>query len=544
MLEPHLRGRLVRFSGALLIGFVLAGLSAAQPLLTRLAVDDGLVGRHYLRLLGACGGILMLASLSIAIGAWHRRLYVQVSAEVLFGLREQVYGHLLRVSPRTLQRRAVGDLVSRLDGDIAEVQRFGTDAVAGALNGLLGLLASLVVMFALSWRLTIPVLLLLPLQWLIRHFARPHIESSTKEVREHSAGIGTFLVSTLTGVRGVIGSAAERAETARLHGLHLAYLRAVLHQQWLGVAIGGAAALAGHTVTALLFLIGGWLVIGGSLSLGTLIAFVTYFGRGSGSAGSVLALYTGYQRARVSLIRVEELLSLPVVHEATAARPLAVAGGRIDFDAGSIRPPDGGAILSGLSFSVAAGAKLRLSGPSGVGKTTVIDLLRRFVDADGGTITIDAVPVGEYQLEDLRRRVVVLEQSPVIVSGTVWENLTYGVQNPEETQVLHAAQQAGVADFISRQPLGYQTILGDRGAGVSSGEAQRIAIARLLQGNPLIVVLDEATNAVDRTGREALEALVDRCFHDRTRIIIAHADERVTDDMTVVLGPPRQDHGS
>ena len=156
----------------------------------------------------------------------------------------------------------------------------------------------------------------------------------------------------------------------------------------------------------------------------------------------------------------------------------------------------------------------------------------------------DAVPVGEYQLEDLRRRVVVLEQSPVIVSGTVWENLTYGVQNPEETQVLHAAQQAGVADFISRQPLGYQTILGDRGAGVSSGEAQRIAIARLLQGNPLIVVLDEATNAVDRTGREALEALVDRCFHDRTRIIIAHADERVTDDMTVVLGPPRQDRGS
>ena len=179
MLGPHLRGRLGRFSGALLIGFVLAGLSAAQPLLTRLAVDDGLMGRQYPRLLEACGGILMLAMLSIAIGAWHRRLYVQVSGEVLFGLRERVYEHLLKVSPRTLQLRAVGDLVSRLDGDIAEVQRFGTDAVAGALNGLLGLLASLVVMFTLSWRLTIPVLLLLPLQWLIRQYARPRIEAST-----------------------------------------------------------------------------------------------------------------------------------------------------------------------------------------------------------------------------------------------------------------------------------------------------------------------------------------------------------------------------
>jgi ATP-binding cassette subfamily B protein len=486
----------------------------------------------------------MLALLSILVSAWHRSLYVQVSGEVLFELRERVYAHLLKVSPRKLQLRAVGDLVSRLDGDIAEVQRFGTDSVASAANGLLGVLVSLVVMFTLSWKLTIPVLLLLPLQWLIRHYTRHRIESSTRIVRERSADVGSFLVSTLNGVRGVVGAAAERRESERLQGLHRKYLSAVLQQQLLGIAIGGGSALAGHAVTALLFLVGGWYVIHGNLSLGTLIAFITYFGRGAGSTGSVLALYTGYQRAKVSLGRVEELLSLPSICESVNPKRLGEEGGRIDFDAVSVLQTDGKPILSGLTFSVIGGTKLRLAGPSGVGKTTVIDLLRRFIDADSGAILIDGIPVGEYRLDDLRRRIAVLEQVPMIIPGTVWENLTYGVQAPDDAQVLRSAREAGVEEFISHHPDGYNTVLGERGAGLSSGQAQRIAMARLLQGNPLIVVLDEATNAIDREGRQALEALVDQCFCNRTRIVISHAGEHAADEVTVHLGPERGQYGA
>jgi ATP-binding cassette subfamily B protein len=320
-------------------------------------------------------------------------------------------------------------------------------------------------------------------------------------------------------------------------------LKSVLRQQLLGVAIGGGAALAGHAVTALLFLVGGWAVIHGNLSLGTLIAFITYFGRGAGSAGSVLALYTGYQRAKVSLGRIEELLSLPHVSECVNPRPLPDEGGRVEFNAVTVLQTDGKPILTDLTFSVTGGTKLHLAGPSGVGKTTVIDLLRRFIDADRGVILIDGIPVSEYGLEDLRRRIVVLEQNPAIIPGTVWENLIYGVQAPDQARVIQAARRAGVEEFIVRHPDGYQTVLGERGAGLSSGQAQRIAMARLLQGNPLIVVLDEATNALDRESRNALESLIDKYFWNRTRIVISHSGEVAGENLTVTLGSERTDSG-
>lgn len=523
LLWPHVRPRLGRFALALGLGLGLAALSAAQPLLTRYAIDDGLIGRHYDRLVAACLGMLALAAAGLALGALHRFVYVRASGRTLFSLRGAAYAHLMRVSPRRLAEWSVGDLVSRLDGDVAEVQRFGTDAVASFINGLLSLAATAAVMLSLSWRLTLVVAALLPLQLAIRHWARPRIESSTRRLREQSGEIGGFLVETLAGAREVQGAGAARLEQERLATLNERYLERALEQQLVAYGTGSAASLVGHLATAAVFVLGGYYALDARLSVGTLVAFVALLGRGAGSAGSLMGLYTGYQRARVSLERLGALFALPAVAERADAAPLAAgARGELRFEGVTVVLPDGRRLFDSLELCVEAGAKVLLRGASGVGKTTLIDLLRRFVEPDAGRILVDGRPLAELQLEDLRRRIVVVEQAPVLFRGTILDNLRYGLPDVNEAAVLEAAVLAGVDEFVRDLPEGYRTRVGTGGAGLSTGQRQRIAIVRAALADPLVVILDEATSGLDLGAARAVHRALDETFPKRTRIVVTH----------------------
>ncbi|HMK84642.1 MAG TPA: ABC transporter ATP-binding protein, partial [Steroidobacteraceae bacterium] len=475
LLWPHLAPQLAVFGVALLLGLTLAAMSAAQPLLTRMVIDQGLIGRHFSVLAGACLGMLGLAALGFVLGGVHRAVYVRAAGRSLLSLRSEVYEHLLRVSPRRLTRIPVGDLVSRLDGDIAEVQRFGTDAAASFIASVLSLAAIGAVMLALSWRLTLLVAALLPLQLLVRHHARPRIESSTRALRASAASLSGFLVETLSGVRQVQSAAAERLEARRLAELGDAYLKRVLRQQWVTYATGSSAALLGHVATAATFVLGGWYALRGELSVGTLVAFVSYLGRSAGSAASITALYSSYQRARVSLERIDELLELPPVRESPAAVPLlADARGALRFDSVSVSASEGRPVLDAVSFDIQAGSKVLLCGVSGTGKSTLADLLRRFIDPDSGEILLDGRSLEAYRLEDLRRRIAVVEHSPTLFRGTILENLRYGHEQVGDAEAIEAARRTGVHEFVEKLPQRYATEVGEGGAGLSTGQRQRI----------------------------------------------------------------------
>ncbi len=529
LLWPHVRPQLGLLSLALLLGLMIAALSAAQPLLTRIVIDQGLIGRQFPRLVGACLGMLGLALAGFALGGLHRVIYVRASGRALFSLRGAVYAHLLRVSPRRLARVPVGDMVSRLDGDIAEVQRFGTDAAPSLISSLLTLIAVGAVMLGLSWRLTLLIAALLPLQLIVRHHARPRIEASTRALREAASRLSGFLVETLSGARQVQAAAAEEIEGQRLAGLGHLYLVRVLRQQMVIYATGSFAGLLGHLATAGVFVLGGWYVLQGQLSVGTLVAFVAYLGRSSGSAASIASLYTGYQRARVSLERVEELLDLPCVHESAAAIGLpASALGALRFEALSIGANiDGRPLLDAVTADIPAGCKLVLRGASGAGKSTLADLLRRFVEPESGRILLDGRPLEAYKLSDLRRRVVVVEHSPVLFRGSILDNLRYGHPLVDDAQAIEAARQAQVDEFVSALPEGYATWVGEGGAGLSTGQRQRIAIARAALAEPLIVILDEATSGLDTASARAVHRSLDAAFAKRTRIIITHRADDV-----------------
>ncbi len=523
MLWPHLKPQLGAFTSALLLALVIAALSAAQPLLTRIVIDQGLIGRHFSLLLGACLGMLGLALTGFVLGGVHRAIYVRASGRTLFALRGAVYAHLLSVAPRRLALIPVGDVVSRLDGDIAEVQRFGTDAAAAFISNVLSLAIVGAVMLGLSWRLTLLVVALLPLQLLIRHYARPRIEASAQALREASGALSGFLVETLAGARSVQGAGAEEFEGRRLRTLSDTYLRGVLRQQLVTYGTGSFAGFVGHVATAATFVLGGWYVLQGRLTVGTLIAFAAYLGRSAGAAASIASLYTGYQRARVSLSRVQMLLDLPCV----AVRRDAVAvprdaRGALRLESISVAGGDGRPVLDQVSVEIPAGSKVVLRGVSGAGKSTLADLLRRFVDPDCGRILLDERPLEAFNLADLRRRIVVVEHSPVLFRGSILDNLRYGHGDVDEATAIDAARQAGVDQFVACLPEGYATQVGEGGSGLSTGQRQRIAIARAALAQPLIIILDEATSGLDVDAARAVHRALDATFPRRTRIVITH----------------------
>jgi ATP-binding cassette subfamily B protein len=531
LLWPHLRPRLPAFAGALGLALLIAALSAAQPLLTRMVIDQGLIGHRFSRLIAACSGMLGLAALGFLLGGVHRMIYMRASGGALFSLRRAVYEHLLRVSPRRLAAIPVGDLVSRLDGDIAEVQRFGTDAASSFIGSILSLAAAGAVMLGLSWRLTLLVAALLPLQLLVRRHARPRLESSTRELREAASGLSGFLIETLSGARHVQAAAAELTEAQRLEKLGADYLKRALRQQWIGYATGSFSALLGHLATAATFVLGGWYVLKGQLTVGTLVAFAAYLGRSAGSAASMTGLYSGYHRARVSLGRVRQLLDLPPVRELPEAVALAAdARGALRLESVTVAAAgEGRPVLDSVTLDIPAGTKAVLRGASGAGKSTLADLLRRFIDPDTGRILLDGRPLGEYRLSDLRRRIVVVEHSPILFRGTILENLRYGHDHVGEAEVLEAARQSGVHEFVEALPAGYATRIGEGGAGLSTGQRQRIAIARAVLARPLIVVLDEATSGLDSDMARMMHRSLDAAFGERTRLIITHRTTDVED---------------
>jgi len=523
-LWPHLKPQLGTLIWALLLALLIAALSAAQPLLTRMVIDQGLIGRQFPRLAGACLGMLGLGAAGFVLGGLHRVIYVRASGQALFSLRGALYAHLLRVSPRRLARVPVGDLVSRLDGDIAEVQRFGTDAAASFIGSVLTLLAVGAVMLGLSWRLTLLIIAVLPLQLVVRQYARPRIEASTRALREAAADVSGFLVETLSGARYVQAAAAEESEERRLGKLGRSYLGRVLRQQLVTYTTGSFAGFLGHLATAATFVVGGWYVLQGRLSVGTLVAFVAYLGRSSGSAASIAALYTGYQRARVSLARVQELLDLPCVPESRDAIAVpADAPGVLRFESVSVAANvDARPVLDSITVDIPAGSKVVLRGASGAGKSTLADLLRRFVDPDSGRILLDGRPLNEFKLADLRRRIVVVEHSPVLFRGSILDNLRYGHPEVDAASAIDAARKALVDEFVSALPQGYDTQVGERGSELSTGQRQRIAIARAALARPLIVILDEATSGLDAEAARAVHRSLDSTFPERTRLVITH----------------------
>ncbi|WP_252090889.1 ABC transporter ATP-binding protein [Pseudomonas sp. MWU13-3659] len=514
-----------RAIGVLLaLSFAASLLVLVQPWLVKTLIDDGLLARDYQTLWHMAAIMIAAGLLGTLLSGVNRYLHTRLSGRILFALRDDLYRHLQQLSPTFYGQRRTGDILSRLDGDVAEIQRFAVDSLFAAVSAVIGLVGAVALMLMLSWQLSLLLALLIPLEVMWLRWMRRKVEREVRSLRERSADVSSFLVETLPAMKFIQASSQQPREAERLEGLGQGYMSQLLKVQLTEFFTQAVPGTLTSWCRACAFLVGGWWVIQGTWQLGALIAFSTYLGMAVGPVQSLLGLYVAVQRMAVSLGRVMELKREPLAVRETAA-PRPVPDGRGELRLERVRfahDQRQGGVLQGVDVRLPGGCKIAISGASGVGKSTLIDLLQRFYDPQEGRILLDGVDLRELDLQALRRRIAVVSQDIVLFRGTLAHNLAYSTPQATRVQLQEVVRLTCLDSLVESLPLGLDGLLGERGQQLSGGQKQRIAIARALLQQPAILVLDEATSAVDEATEREVIAAIDQLFAGRTRILISH----------------------
>ncbi|KQZ77936.1 ABC transporter ATP-binding protein [Pseudomonas sp. Root562] len=528
-LYSFVRPHRLAIAGLLGLSVCASALVLVQPWLTKLLIDDGLLARDFPMLVLIAGLMIVAGLLGTALSGINRYLHTRLSGRMLFALRDDLYRHLQTLSPSFYGQRRIGDLMSRLDGDVAEIQRFAVDSLFSAVSSVIGLAVAVAMLLTLSWKLSLLALVLIPLDVLWLRWMRRKVERDVRQLRERSADMSSFMVETLPVMKFIQSAGQQQREARRLETLGQGYMSQLLRLQVTEFFTQAVPGTLTSLSRACAFLIGGYWVVQGTWQLGALIAFSTYLGMAVGPVQSLLGLYVAIQRMTVSLGRVMELRGEePTVFTPAAPKPMP-ASGELRFEDVHFSHPGRQTTLCGIEAHIPYGLKVALSGGSGAGKSTLIDLLQRHHDPQSGRVLLGEVDLRELDLFQLRRRIAVVSQDIVLFRGSLADNLAYAVPDASREAIAEVARLAQLDSLIASLPEGLDSPLGERGQQLSGGQKQRIAIARALLQDPLILVLDEATCAVDEaTEREVIEA-IDRLFAGRTRILISHRPSTLAD---------------
>ncbi|MGV3511281.1 MAG: ABC transporter ATP-binding protein [Novosphingobium sp.] len=506
-----------------LLGSLLAtGLNLAQPWISKLMIDEALMKRDW-DMLVKIAALMMGATVGgFAVNALVSYRYVSLSAQMLFDMRVALLRHLQRLSPRFYGSFRLGDLMSRLNSDVSDVQRVAGDTLLSVLSNLLFFTGSVAMMLWLDWKLFLVGTVLVPFAVMsFLHFQR-RMTDLTRQMRERGADIGSLLADTILGMRTVNALCAEAHEAERFAKANGGFVATMLRMQTTSFLTG---ALPGTIVTAssaAVILYGGKQIIDGTMTIGALVAFITYHGRLLAPVQALMGLTASLATARVALARIFELFdTAPEVIEAAKPWPLPLVARAIRLDDVTMhhgREP----VLDHASLTIPAGSLTAILGPSGAGKSTLADLLVRFLDPVSGSVTIDGTDVRELSLRDLRARILLVDQAPFLFNASIAQNIAFARPDASTDEIASAASAAGLDTLIARLPEGLATRTGERGLALSAGERHRIAIARALLRQPDVLILDEPTAALDEETERVVAQGLRRALPHATLIVITH----------------------
>jgi len=521
-LIPWLMPYRARLVGVLLISLTATGVGLVQPYLSKLMIDGALLHHNFPLLVRIAALVVLVTVAGSVLNIMASYRYVALSAAMLFDIRVALMAHLQRLSPRFYARFRLGDLMSRINSDVSDVQRAAGDTLLAVLGNVLFLIGSLAMMAWLDWRLFIVGTVLVPVATGLFVYLQRRLVAITRTMRERGADLGSFLVDTVMGMRVVTALGGEAHEAARFATRNRAFVTAMLQMQMASFLAGALPGTVLAVSSAAVTLYGGWRILTGATTIGTLVAFMAYQSRLFTPVQSLLGLSSGLASTRVALGRIFELFdTAPDVDEPVQPRALPAGPLAIEF-AGVHFRHDRDAVLTGVDYVIPAGAMAAILGSSGAGKSTLADLIVRFRDPDAGHVLIGGVDARDLALADLRQAVVLIDQTPFLFNATIADNIAFAVADATRPAIDTAATAAGLGDLIARLPQGLDTPVGERGMALSAGERQRIALARALLRRPAVLVLDEPSAALDVDTERRVAAGLRDVLPDATIIIITH----------------------
>jgi ATP-binding cassette, subfamily B, bacterial len=544
-------------------------LTVVNPLLLRDVIDHGILARNDRVVIVIAIAVAAVAIVDAFLGFAIRWFSARIGEGLIYDLRTQVFDHVQRQPIAFFTRAQTGSLVSRLDGDVVGAQQAITSTLSGVISNLISLVVILIALFYLSWLVSVIALAMIPLFVLPARLVGRRLQRLTRESMQLNAEMGSMMTErfNVAGAMLVKLFGRPREESEAFGGRAVKVRDIGVVQAMYGQVFFVALTLLASLVTALVYGLGGVLVINGTFQIGTLVALTTLLGRVYGPITSLSNVQINVMTALVSFDRVFEVLDLkPLIAERPGAEvlPGMVSDGtrdvapEIEFDDVSFRypsasevslaslesialpaperPNSAAGVLHDVSFRAPSGKLTALVGPSGAGKTTITALAARLYDPNEGTVRIGGYDIRDVTLESLHDAVGVVTQDAHLFHETIRANLLYARPSATELELIEACEAAQIWDLIASLPDGLDTVVGDRGYRLSGGEKQRVALARLLLKAPSVVVLDEATAHLDSESEVAVQRALKSALSGRTSLVIAHrlSTVREADQILVV----------
>jgi ATP-binding cassette subfamily B multidrug efflux pump len=516
------------------VGFSLLGL--VGPYLMGLAIDRYMDGKDVPGLINL--SLLMLLTYFLynvlqAIANW---VMARVSQRALKNLRGDLFEHLQELSIRFFDTHTAGELMSRLTNDIDAINQAVSQNVTSLVASALSLGGIVVAMFLLNHWLALATLLIVPIMVLFTNFIATYTRKSFRNLQKQLGGMNSIMEEAISGQKVVKAFRRNESVIAAFRERNQAVYQAAVSANVYAMMLMPLSNVLGNFFVIVLASLGGYLALQGLVSVGMIATFVNYGKNFIQPLQQIANMFNAIQAALAGAERVFEIIdTAPEVQDAPTALPLRETQGHVTFDQVSFGYEPGTPIIKQMTLEAKCGETIALVGPTGAGKTTIVNLLTRFYEIESGQIRIDGKDLREICKGDLRRKLGLVLQDTFLFADTVMENIRYGRLEATDEEVIRAAEMADADHFIRQLPEGYQTVLAERASNLSQGQRQLLAIARAILADPAILILDEATSSVDTRTEARLQKSLLRLMHGRTSFVIAHRLSTIRDADNVVV---------
>jgi ATP-binding cassette subfamily B protein len=549
-LWPYMLRYPVRLTLTILFLLVSAISSLAIPAVMGGAIDEGFLAQN-LDSVTRYGWLIVVIAGIMGVASGARFYFISSLGEkVLADLREAVFGHLLKLDTHYFDSNRVGELTSRLNGDVGVIRFAVGSSFSLALRSLVTIIGALIMMMLTSPVMTIAVVVLVPvILFPLIAYAR-RLRGMSRKTQDTLADLSAMSTEMLGSTRTIKAFTQEDVQAGIYNRHSRESYKAEVHRLGARAVLVGMSIFLGTAAIVVLVWWGARAVFEGSVTAGELAQFMIYALMASGALTNIsdvlgtLQQVSGATERLVEILDTDATITDPAQPKDLPAQPLGtVAFRHVAFGYDKVGFEN---VLSDISFDVAKGETVALVGPSGSGKSTTLSLLQRFYDVSGGAILVDGMDIRDVRVRDLRQRFAYVEQEPTIFAGTIADNIRFGKPEASDAEVEAAARAALVHDFVLEMPLGYATMVGERGITLSGGQKQRLAIARAILKNAPILLLDEATSALDAQSEQLVQRALEYLMEGRTTLVIAHrlATIRDADKILVLDGGQIIDQGT